>query len=126
VQNCHPPRSVDTVNRILESFQAGNKDVAESGSTWVPRFIHIRYFAVRDNAGKYRGCLEVTQDIGEIRALEGERRLLDLKDLVAWGACRLRRQRTIAGGFGTFQGSITKGKTMQSSKTKAICCSCSR
>jgi DUF438 domain-containing protein len=80
VQNCHPPRSVDTVNRILESFKAGKKDVAEFWIPMGPRFIHIRYFAVRDNAGHYRGCLEVTQDIGAIRALDGERRLLDWKD----------------------------------------------
>ena len=79
VQNCHPPKSVDTVNRILESFRAGKKSVAEFWINMGPRFIHIRYFAVRDGAGKYRGCLEVTQDIGEIRALEGERRLLDWK-----------------------------------------------
>ena len=80
VQNCHPPKSVDTVNRILESFRQGKKDVAEF---WIPmgdRFIHIRYFAVRDGAGKYRGCLEVTQDIGSIRALTGERRLLNWED----------------------------------------------
>jgi DUF438 domain-containing protein len=80
VQNCHPPRSVHTVNRILESFRAGKKNVAAFWIPMGPRFIHIRYFAVRDGAGKYRGCLEVTQDIGEIRALEGERRLLDWKD----------------------------------------------
>jgi len=80
VQNCHPPRSVDTVNRILESFRASKQDVAEFWIHMGPRFIHIRYFAVRDNAGKYRGCLEVTQDIGAIRALEGDRRLLDWKD----------------------------------------------
>ncbi len=80
VQNCHPPRSVDTVNRILESFRAGKKDVAEFWIHMGPRFVNIRYFAVRDSAGKYRGCLEVTQDIGALRALEGERRLLDWKD----------------------------------------------
>jgi DUF438 domain-containing protein len=80
VQNCHPPKSVDTVNRILESFRAGKQDVAEFWIHMGPRFIHIRYFAVRDNAGNYRGCLEVTQDIGAIRALEGDRRLLDWKD----------------------------------------------
>jgi uncharacterized protein len=80
VQNCHPPKSVDTVNRILESFKAGKKSVAEFWIHMGPRFIHIRYFAVRDGAGKYRGCLEVTQDIGSIRALDGERRLLDWKD----------------------------------------------
>ena len=80
VQNCHPPKSVDMVNRILESFKAGRKDVAEFWINMGPRFIHIRYFAVRDAAGKYRGCLEVTQDIGAIRALEGERRLLKWED----------------------------------------------
>jgi DUF438 domain-containing protein len=80
VQNCHPPKSVAIVNRILASFRAGTKDVAEFWITMDGRFIHIRYFAVRDGAGKYRGCLEVTQDVGAIRALEGERRLLDWKD----------------------------------------------
>jgi DUF438 domain-containing protein len=44
------------------------------------RFIHIRYFAVHDEQGEYQGTLEVTQDIGPIRALEGERRLLDEKE----------------------------------------------
>jgi DUF438 domain-containing protein len=41
------------------------------------KFIHIRYFAVRDEAGIYQGTLEVSQDVTRIRALEGERRLLD-------------------------------------------------
>ena len=44
------------------------------------KFIHIRYFAVRDERGTYQGTLEVTQEVSHIRALEGERRLLD--DLV--------------------------------------------
>jgi len=41
------------------------------------RFIHIAYYALRDEAGAYQGTLEVSQDITELRALEGERRLLD-------------------------------------------------
>jgi DUF438 domain-containing protein len=41
------------------------------------KFIHIRYFAIRDEKGAYKGPLEVTQDISEIRQLDGERRLLD-------------------------------------------------
>jgi uncharacterized protein len=80
VQNCHPPKSVATVNRILDSFRAGKKDVAEFWIDMGGHFIHIRYFAVRDQAGKYRGCLEVTQDVGAIRALQGQRRLLDWTD----------------------------------------------
>jgi hypothetical protein len=41
------------------------------------RFIHIRYFAVRDDHQAHRGTLEVVQDVTHIRELEGERRLLD-------------------------------------------------
>jgi DUF438 domain-containing protein len=80
VQNCHPPRSVHVVNSILEAFRAGKKDVAEFWIHMGPRFIHIRYIAVRDQQGRYRGCLEITQDIAPIRALEGERRLLNWED----------------------------------------------
>jgi hypothetical protein len=54
--------------------------VAEFWIEMGERFVHIRYFAVRDDAGKYRGCLEVTQDVAPIRALQGQRRLLDWKD----------------------------------------------
>ena len=80
VQNCHPPRSVHIVNSILEAFRAGKKDVAEFWIQMGPRFIHIRYLAVRDQAARYRGCLEITQDIAPIRALAGERRLLNWED----------------------------------------------
>ena len=41
------------------------------------KFIHIRYFAMRDKDGAFRGTLEVSQEISGIRALEGEKRLLD-------------------------------------------------
>jgi hypothetical protein len=41
------------------------------------RFIHIRYFPLYDEAGKYRGVIEVSQDVTGIRSLEGEKRLLD-------------------------------------------------
>jgi hypothetical protein len=65
------------VNRILEEFRAGTKDSAEFWLNFQGRFVHIRYFAVRDAEKRYRGCLEVTQDCTAIRALAGERRLLD-------------------------------------------------
>jgi uncharacterized protein len=77
VQNCHPPKSMDTVQKILDSFRAGTRDSAEFWIQMGGRFVHIRYFAVRDAIGSYRGCLEVSQDVTSIRALEGERRLLD-------------------------------------------------
>ncbi len=76
VQNCHPPGSVGVVQEILDSFRAGKQSVAEFWIEFARRFIHIRYFAVRDKSGAYRGCLEVSQDVTGVRALEGERRLL--------------------------------------------------
>lgn len=77
VQNCHPPDSVHVVQKILDAFRDGSKDTAEFWLVLGGRFIHVRYFAVRDDAGAYRGCLEVSQDVTGIHALEGERRLLD-------------------------------------------------
>jgi PAS domain S-box-containing protein len=80
VQMCHPKKSVHIVNKIVESFKKGKKDVAEF---WIPmnnRLIYIRYFAVRDKNGKYLGTMEVTQDITDIKKIEGEKRLLDWKD----------------------------------------------
>ena len=77
VRFCHPPKSVDQVLQILEAFKAGTRDVAEFWISFKGRFIHIRYFAVRDDQKRYRGVIEMSQDVTEIKALEGERRLLD-------------------------------------------------
>ncbi|OGG00508.1 MAG: hypothetical protein A3F83_11150 [Candidatus Glassbacteria bacterium RIFCSPLOWO2_12_FULL_58_11] len=77
VQHCHPPKSVHTVEKIVGDFRSGKEDVAEF---WIQKegvFIHIRYFAVRDEQGKYLGTLEVTQDLTALRKLEGEKRLPD-------------------------------------------------
>jgi DUF438 domain-containing protein len=77
VQKCHPPKSFHMVQKILDEFRAGKKDVADFWIQMKGRFIHIRYFAIRDTGGNYRGTMEVSQDLTEIRKLEGERRLLD-------------------------------------------------
>jgi hypothetical protein len=77
VQNCHPPQSVDKVQAILDAFRAGTRDVAEFWIQMGEMFVHIRYFALRDAEGTYRGTIEVTQDIADIRQLEGEKRLLE-------------------------------------------------
>ena len=77
VQNCHPPESVHIVNEIVEAFRNGTKSHADFWIKMKGRFIHIRYFALRDEQGCYKGTIEVSQDATEIRALEGEQRLLD-------------------------------------------------
>jgi hypothetical protein len=60
VQHCHPPGSVDVVERILSDFRSGRQDVAEFWIDFKGRFAHIRYFALRDEKGTYLGTLEVT------------------------------------------------------------------
>ncbi len=77
VKRCHPPKSVHIVEKILEEFRAGNRDDAEFWIQMQGRIIHIRYYPVRDAEGRYRGTIEVTQDVTEIKKLEGEQRLLD-------------------------------------------------
>lgn len=76
VHHCHPPKSVHIVEEIVSSFKAGTEDVAEFWIQLHGRFVHIRYFAVRDAARTYLGTLEVTQDLTRLRRLEGEQRLL--------------------------------------------------
>jgi DUF438 domain-containing protein len=77
VQDCHPHESVDVVNRIVESFRSGEKDDATFWIRMGGNFILIRYFAVRDKDGIYKGVLEVSQNISGIQEITGERRLLD-------------------------------------------------
>jgi len=77
VTKCHPPQSVHKVEIILEDFRSGKRDVAEFWIQMGGSFVHIRYFALHDAEGAYRGCIEVSQDVTHIRALEGEQRLLD-------------------------------------------------
>jgi PAS domain S-box-containing protein len=77
VQQCHPEKSVHLVNRILDDFKSGKGDRVEFWIDVQGRKIYIRYFAVRDSAGKYLGCVEATQDITDIQKLEGEKRLLE-------------------------------------------------
>ena len=79
VQNCHPPSSVHIVNEIVDAFRKGERDVAEFWIQMKGRFIHIRYFALRDQQQQYRGTIEVSQDVTGIRDLQGEQRLLSWK-----------------------------------------------
>jgi uncharacterized protein len=77
VHNCHPPKSVETVDQILSDFKAGRQNVAEFWINFQEKFVHVRYFAVRAEDGRYLGTVELTQDLAPLRALQGERRLLE-------------------------------------------------
>lgn len=77
VQNCHPPKSVAVVERILESFKRKEKDKADFWIEMGGRFIVISYKPIYDDSGKYLGTLEMSWDATEVRSLTGQRRLLD-------------------------------------------------
>ena len=77
VKFCHPPKSVDQVLMILREFKAGRRDEAEFWIEFKGKFIHIQYFAIRDEDGTYKGVIEMSQDVTHIRNLKGQQRLLD-------------------------------------------------
>ena len=80
VQHCHPPQSLDVVEKILKAFKEGKKNFFDFWIDLKGRYIYIRYFAVRDKQGRYLGTVEVAQDITDIKNLAGERRLLVERD----------------------------------------------
>lgn len=77
VSNCHPPKSVHIVEKIVEDFKNGVKDHEDFWINMGGNFILIRYYAVRNEKGEYLGVLEVTQDIKPIQEITGEKRLLE-------------------------------------------------
>ena len=77
VQECHPQKSLYKVEQVVDDLKSGRRNVAEFWIDLKGRKIYIRYFAVRDRAGKYLGIVEVSQDITDLKKIEGEKRLLD-------------------------------------------------
>jgi DUF438 domain-containing protein len=83
VRNCHPKNSLDKVELILAEMKNGKRDKARF---WIDmdlspdqkqQKVLIEYYALRNGAGTYMGCLEVSQNITGYRNLEGQKRLLD-------------------------------------------------
>ena len=82
-RDCHPPKSLPMVEKIIGDMKSGEKD---SVRFWVDmefkpgegkHKILIEFYALRDDKGKYLGCMEYARDIEEIRKLEGQKRLMD-------------------------------------------------
>ena len=76
VQQCHPPASVPTVQKILDDFRSGKQDRASFWIDRTGRFILIEYYALRDASGGYLGTIEVSEDLTDKKKLSGEQRLL--------------------------------------------------
>ncbi len=79
VRHCHPPASAHIVDKILDDFKSGKQDRAPFWINMGGKLILIEYFALRNEKGEYMGTLEVSQDLTEYRALEGEQRILSYK-----------------------------------------------
>ncbi len=77
IKYCHPPKSMHVVEKIVSSFKKGEKNEADFWVNFSGKLIYIQYFAVRDEAGNYKGVLEITYDTTTARSLESEKRLLD-------------------------------------------------
>lgn len=75
VYSCHLPESVPRVKKIFDDFHQGKKDKYEF---WfkprhMGRYLYLQYFAVRKD-NKYLGCLEVSQDVTDIRNWKTEKK----------------------------------------------------
>lgn len=76
VRMCHPPHSVHTVEQIINDFRSGKESRAPFWIQMGEKFVHIEYFALRDEKGQYLGTVEVSQELSGKRKLNGEQRLL--------------------------------------------------
>ena len=76
VRHCHPPASSHIVDKIIDDFKSGREQRAPFWIQMGGKFIHIEYFALRNEKGEYLGTLEVSHDINRYRTLEGEQRIL--------------------------------------------------
>lgn len=82
-RQCHPEKSLAMVEKLLAEMKAGTRDKAVF---WIdlevvkgqPKHkMLIEFHALRDDKRKYLGCMEFTQDVQEIRELQGQKRLMD-------------------------------------------------
>lgn len=82
-RECHPKESLAKVERIVAEMKSRKRDNARFwidlpvGAKKEMHKILIEFFALRDDSGKYVGCMEVTRDVEDIRSLRGQKRLLD-------------------------------------------------
>lgn len=83
VRDCHPKKSLDKVETILQEMKVGSREKARFwidlpiGPDDEKQKVLIEYYALRDSDGKYLGCLEASQNIADIQSLTGQKRLLE-------------------------------------------------
>lgn len=76
VRECHPMKSMDSLENLLAEMKAGKldstrsvKDVEKGGRK---RRFAVHYIALRDDMGNYKGCMEVDMDLSDLAESDGE------------------------------------------------------
>jgi len=77
VENCHPPASVDIVEKVVEDLASGKKDWEDFWLHFDGKYVFIRYIAIRDENNEFIGVVEFTQDINPLQSIKGEKRIAD-------------------------------------------------
>ena len=82
-RQCHPEKSLAMVEQLIAEMRSGARDKARF---WIDLEVEkgkpkhkvlIEFYALRGEKKNYLGCLEFTQDVEELRRLEGQKRLMD-------------------------------------------------
>ena len=74
----HPGHSQGRIKAVLKQMHEGEFDKYEFHFTphMMGRCLYLRYYAVHNQEGKYLGCLEVAQDVTDIRNWTSEKRTI--------------------------------------------------
>ncbi len=75
VKLCHPPKSEELVDQVIEKLQNGEKRV-DFWINFMGRTVYISFLPVKNKQGELKGILEVVQDITDIKNIKGEKRTL--------------------------------------------------
>ena len=68
---CHSPATRSYVSQLFSEFATGWRDTAEFVEQKDGRMVSVKYIAVRDSDGTYRGVLEIAQYLDELGAGPG-------------------------------------------------------
>jgi DUF438 domain-containing protein len=84
IRNCHKPTSRPRTEQMLDDLRSGRKDEDEFWIDGLGVKLLNRFLAVRDESGKYLGCIEYLLDFTALEALakakEGSHRFVSNPD----------------------------------------------
>ena len=69
IRNCHKPESLPRTDQMLDDLRSGKKDEDEFWIDGLGVKLLNRFLAVRDQSGKYLGCIEYLLDFTALEAL---------------------------------------------------------